>query len=222
MFIPNHSDNFYQYECLARQAGHQTIAGIDEVGRGPLAGPVVAAAVILPSDTVISGLNDSKKLTPAQRDDLFTRITNLPGVVYALAEVSAADIDRLNILQATHLTMRLAAQQLPSSTNFIFVDGLPVPGLPFPSQNIIKGDAKCACIAAASIIAKVYRDRLMTKFDDLYPGYGFARHKGYATRHHLTALSRNGPCPIHRRSFSPVARHQLLPKTGLAEQLLEL
>ena len=185
------------------RAGFRFVVGIDEVGRGPLAGPVVAAAVGFPAGAAIPRVNDSKKLTEEQREKLDAAIRGVPGVRIAIAEISADEIDRINILRATHKAMKLAAEQIPQA-DCLLVDGLPVPGLPAESFNVIKGDAKSASIAAASIIAKVYRDRLMTELDKLYPGYGLADNKGYGTAAHLSALKELGAAPIHRRSFAPV------------------
>ena len=192
------------YEETWRRQGFLRIAGIDEAGRGPLAGPVVAVAVILPAQVDLPPVDDSKKLTAAERDALATALLALPGFVYGTGIVSAAEIDRVNILQATHSAMRNAVQQLLPPSDFALIDGLPVPRFPVPSQAIVHGDALCQSIAAASILAKVQRDRLLVEMDRLYPGYGFASHKGYGTPAHLDALRRLGPCPEHRRSFRPV------------------
>lgn len=204
MELPPVPESLYQYASLAAAAGYRRISGIDEAGRGPLAGPVVAAAVILPCGLELDGLNDSKQVSEAERERLYGCITEQAEIEFAVAVIEPDVIDRVNILQATFLAMRQAAEQL--RPDFIFVDGNPVTGLPTTSRNVIKGDAKCASIAAASIVAKVHRDRLMVCYDATYPGYGFARHKGYGTAQHLEALERLGPCPIHRRSFAPVAR----------------
>ena len=185
------------------RAGFRFVVGIDEVGRGPLAGPVVAAAVGFPAGAAIPRVNDSKKLTEEQREKLDAAIRSVAGVKIAIAEISVGEIDQLNILRATHKAMKAAAEQIPEA-DCLLVDGLPVPGLPVESFNVIKGDAKSASIAAASIIAKVYRDRLMTEMDKLYPGYGLAENKGYGTAAHLKALKDLGVTPIHRRSFAPV------------------
>ena len=185
------------------RAGFRFVVGIDEVGRGPLAGPVVAAAVGFPAGAAIPRVNDSKKLTEEQREKLDAAIRSVAGVKIAIAEISVEEIDQLNILRATHKAMKAAAEQIPEA-DCLLVDGLPVPGLPAESFNVIKGDAKSASIAAASIIAKVYRDRLMTEMDKLYPGYGLAENKGYGTAAHLKALKDLGVTPIHRRSFAPV------------------
>jgi ribonuclease HII len=179
------------------------VAGIDEVGRGPLAGPVVAAAVVFPKDAKIPAVDDSKKLNEKQRRELHDAIIQVPGVQYAIAEVDEVKIDEINILQATHLAMRLAVEQL-DQVDFLLVDGRPVPGLPFASLSVVKGDSKSASIAAASIMAKVYRDDLMCRYSEIYPGYGFEKHKGYGTAKHLAAMQEHGVCKIHRRSFAPV------------------
>ncbi len=179
---------------------------MDEAGRGPLAGPVVAAAVILPPYAELPPVKDSKQLTAAERDGLAAALKTLPGIIWAVAEVPAAGIDELNILRATHRAMREAVARLAEPADFALIDGLPVRDFPVPSQAIVKGDALSASIAAASILAKTHRDALMDGLDARYPGYGFARHKGYGTAEHLEALKRLGPCPEHRRSFAPVAR----------------
>lgn len=193
------------------------VMGIDEAGRGPLAGPVFAAAVSLPvalAETLAAGtwagVNDSKKLDEKRRSLLAETIKSTPGCLFAIESASSQEIDRLNILKATHLAMRRAALSLAEkgscgeSTFSILVDGLPVPSLPFPSQNIIKGDAKSLFIAAASILAKTARDAYCIDMESKYPGYGFAIHKGYPTPAHLEILKKLGPCPEHRRSFGPV------------------
>jgi ribonuclease HII len=171
-----------------------------------LAGPVVAAAIVLPERALSLRLADSKALTARQRQDLCRELEAIPGVSVGLGVVSVADIDRLNILRATHLAMRQAVQALRPPPDFALVDGLPVPDFPVPARFVVKGDALSATIGAASIVAKVYRDRLMTDLDREHPAYGFARHKGYGTAEHLEALARLGPSPVHRRSFAPVRR----------------
>ena len=191
----------WEYEKY--QAGFRFVVGIDEVGRGPLAGPVVAAAVGFPQGAEIPPVNDSKKLSEEKREALDAAIRAVPGVRIAIAEVPVEEIDRINILRATHLAMKRAAEDIPEA-DYLLVDGLPVPGLPKESCNIIKGDARSASIAAASIIAKVYRDRLMVELDKQYPGYGLAENKGYGTALHLQALKELGVTPIHRKSFAPV------------------
>lgn len=180
------------------------IAGIDEVGRGPLAGPVVAAAVVFPKDSqVIPRVNDSKKLSEKQRTKLNEEILAVPGVQYAIVEISPEEIDQINILRASHLAMIKAVSQL-EKVDFALIDGLPVRGFPIANEAIVKGDSKSASIAAASILAKVYRDKLMDKLAMEYPEYGFENHKGYGTAGHLAALKKHGPCPIHRKTFAPV------------------
>jgi ribonuclease HII len=182
------------------------IAGIDEAGRGPLAGPVAAAAVILPQGFCCPGLDDSKKLTPRKREDLHKRLTDNPQVHWALALADAEEIDRLNILRATHLAMKRAVEQLNPAPDHCLVDGLPVKGLPVPHTAVVKGDTLSLSIAAASVIAKVGRDRIMREIDREFPGFGFANHQGYGTKEHLEALRALGPCRHHRRSFQPVAQ----------------
>jgi len=208
-FLDTDSDLLF-YERQTRQQGYLRIAGVDEVGRGPLAGPVVAAAVVFASlDQVPDGLDDSKKLTEARREALFEVLHSLPGVGIGLASASPEEIDELNILRATHVAMRRALGQIDPPADFALVDGLPVSGLPVPSRALVKGDSLSASIAAASIVAKVSRDRLMQKFDTDFPGYGLARNKGYPTPEHMRALHELGPTAIHRKSFAPVA--EVLP-----------
>lgn len=179
-------------------------AGADEAGRGCLAGDVIAAAVILDTKAPIQGLNDSKKLTQAQREACFERIVE-NCLSFAVGRASAAEIDRLNILQASLLAMRRSVEQLSLQPRFVYVDGNFCPDWQYASQAVIGGDGRIPAIAAASILAKVIRDREMAALDREYPDYGFARHKGYPTRDHLQALARFGPSPIHRRTFGPVA-----------------
>lgn len=201
------------FEQAAWKDGFLNVAGIDEAGRGPLAGPVVAAAVVVNPDFLerhfcsrFPGLTDSKKLTPRQRDEFFSLLLETPEVRYGVGQAEVGEIDRLNILRATHLAMQRAAEALEGGTDFLLIDGNPVPGLRWPSRSIVQGDARCLSIAAASIIAKVTRDRFMDKLDRAFPNYGFARHKGYGTAAHLSALQKWGPCPEHRRSFAPVTQ----------------
>ena len=196
----------YEDELLLRerkllQEGFVFIAGVDEAGRGPLAGPVVAAAVILPREGELPGVFDSKQLSESRRKVLRDEIVKVAETSVGVAEVH--EIDALNILRATHLAMHRAVAGL-EKVDFVLVDGLPVKGFPCPAENMVKGDARSASIAAASIVAKVYRDELMEKLDEEYPGYGFAVHKGYGTAAHLEALKRLGVTPVHRRSFAPV------------------
>lgn len=192
------------------EAGEPPVAGIDEAGRGPLAGSVVAAAVILDPAHPIDGLNDSKKLSEAARRRLAVEIRE-KALAWAVAEASAAEIDRINILQATFLAMRRAVEGLALAPMHARVDGNKVPpGLPCSGEAVVKGDGKVAAIAAASILAKTYRDASMRELALAYPQYGFERHMGYPTAAHLAALRTHGPCPQHRRSFAPVAQLSLL------------
>jgi ribonuclease HII len=181
------------------------IAGVDEAGRGPLAGPVVAAAVILDPVQRIRGLRDSKLLTPAAREELAVLI-RARAVAWAVAESDVAEIDALNILQATLLAMRRAIERLTTQPEVAWIDGLHCPQVGCPTRAIVDGDRLIAAIAAASILAKTTRDALLVELDRSYPAYGFARHKGYATPEHLAALRLHGPCPVHRRYFAPVAQ----------------
>ena len=199
----------FSIESEILRSGKHPVAGIDEAGRGPLAGPVVAAAVVLPDADAIPGLDDSKKLTAAKREALYQAITSCPELGWAVGIADCAEIDRLNILRATHLAMARAAAGLKTRPAMFLIDGLPVPGFPHPSRAIVKGDSISLSIAAASIIAKVTRDREMARIDAEFPEYGFARHQGYGTREHLAALQRHGPCPHHRRSFRPVSQMEL-------------
>ena len=194
-------------ETRLLESGDATlIAGIDEAGRGPLAGPVVAAAVILPCGFSHRRLNDSKKLAPGCRQALYRELTTDPSVDWAVAALDASDVDRLNILRATHEAMRRAFKALKTRPDHALIDGRPVHPFPAPHTAIVDGDAISLSIAAASVIAKVTRDRLMEELDARYPAYGFSCHKGYATSQHLAILARDGPCPIHRYSFRPVAQ----------------
>lgn len=189
---------YYEKEAAAR--GFHAVCGIDEAGRGPLAGPVYAAAVILPPDCVIEGLNDSKKLTEARREQLFDVILE-KAVACGIGCADEKEIDTLNILQATYLAMRRAVEALPVPCDYAMVDGNRMPPLDVPGETIVKGDAKSASIAAASVLAKVSRDRVMRQYHEQYPAYGFDGHKGYGTRAHYAALEAYGPCPIHRMTF---------------------
>ena len=176
------------------------VCGIDEAGRGPLAGPVYAAVVILPPDWEPEGLNDSKKLSPGRRDVLYGEIT-AKAAAWSVAFATELEIDEVNILQATFLAMRRALAGLKLAPDYALVDGNRDPILGIPTRCEVKGDGRNACIAAASILAKVSRDRLMLEYDRQYPGYGFAKHKGYGTKAHYAALAELGPCPIHRLTF---------------------
>jgi ribonuclease HII len=178
--------------------------GVDEVGRGPLAGPVVAAAVILDPEQPIAGLADSKTLSPPRREHLAEQI-RVQALAWSLGRAEVAEIDQHNILQATLLAMQRAVQTLSAAPDQVLVDGNRIPTLPYPARAIVGGDGSEPCIAAASIIAKVARDQEMVAADTVYPGYGFAQHKGYPTRQHLAALDQFGVTPLHRRSFRPVA-----------------
>lgn len=185
------------------------IAGVDEVGRGPLAGPVVVAAVILDTNKPIAGITDSKKLTEKKREALFPLIME-QALAYKIVRLDHAEIDRLNILQATLTGMRMAIQGLSLTPDKVMIDGNKAPqGVDIPMETVIKGDSKIEAIGAASILAKVTRDREMVVAEELYPGYGFAKHKGYPTKQHLEALESIGPCPIHRMSFAPLKQQSL-------------
>ena len=205
----------FRFEHDLLQKGLTLIAGVDEAGRGPLAGPVMAAAAILPAEWIVGGMpkslknvNDSKQLSSEEREDLFSQLTSDPSVRFAFASVDVGVIDQINILQATHRAMNLALAQLSPPAQHALVDGLLVKSLAAPQTAIVDGDCLSYSIAAASIIAKVTRDRFMREMDALYPEYGFAGHKGYGTPDHLAAIQRHGPCAIHRRSFSPFRPRQ--------------
>ena len=197
------------HEDELRAAGHRRVCGIDEAGRGPLAGPVAVAAVVLPDGFRLAGLDDSKKLTARKRDQLFAALTTAAGIDWACVLVEADEIDRRNILAATHEGMRRAVAALRTRADVALIDGLPVRMFPVPQRALVGGDGLSLSIAAASVIAKVTRDRIMGEWDARYPQYGFAKHKGYGTKDHLADLHRHGPCPCHRRSFSPVAQAAL-------------
>ena len=186
-----------------RARGARRIAGVDEAGRGPLAGPVVAAAVIFPAGYSHPEINDSKRLSADRRERLYPVIT-AAALAWAVAEVSEAEIDRLNILQATLRAMERALAELAPAPDYVLVDGSVRPVLLVPGETVVGGDARVGCIAAASILAKVHRDRLMREHHERWPAYGFAANKGYGTAAHLAALAVHGPCTIHRRSFRPV------------------
>lgn len=192
--------DLYQYEAALRGEGYNLICGVDEAGRGPLAGPVCAAACILPAGLLIDGLNDSKKLSEKRREALYAQITE-KALTWAVCLVDEKTIDEINILQATFRAMRGAVEGLKLRPALCLVDGNRDPGLGLPTRTVVKGDANCASVAAASILAKVTRDRLMVEYDAQYPGYGFAVHKGYGTKAHYAAVAALGLCPIHRRSF---------------------
>ena len=194
------------YENQLREEGCAVIAGVDEAGRGPLAGPVMAAAVVLPEDFQHGILTDSKKLTARVRAHLYEELTANEQIKWASAEASVKEIDRINILRATGLAMRRAVEKLPNTPDCVLIDGLEVRDFPLRQMPLVGGDGLSLSIAAASIVAKVERDRLMEKMAERYPDYGFESHKGYGTRRHLEQLRKLGPCPIHRFSFRPVAQ----------------
>ena len=196
-------------EQIAQREGYARVCGIDEAGRGPLAGPVVAAAVILPAGYELPGLNDSKKLTAKKREQLYAALMADERVQKCIAQATVQEIDELNILRATHLAMRRAAQGLPGGVDFCLIDGLPVPGFPLPSRSLVKGDARCLSIAAASILAKVWRDHYMLELHREFPAYGFDRHAGYGTKAHMQAIQEHGVTIHHRRTFAPVAQLEL-------------
>jgi ribonuclease HII len=204
------SDRF-EFERVLWRKNIARIAGVDEAGRGPLAGPVVAAAAILPSrwaetglPAALAGLNDSKQLTERQREKFFAFITGCGEIEFGIAEVDAAVIDEVNILQATHRAMNDALAKLNPPPPHALVDGRPVKTLRVPQTAIVKGDARSYSIAAASVLAKITRDRLMLEFHTQFPEYGFHAHKGYGTAKHLAAIEKHGACPIHRKSFAPL------------------
>jgi ribonuclease HII len=193
-------------EQAARSQGFSKIAGVDEAGRGPLAGPVVAAACILPEDFFIPQIDDSKSLSARQREKMFAALTEHPNVHYGIGLVEAVVIDQINILQAALRAMTLAIGALKAKPDFILVDGNKKPSTEIPCQAVIRGDSLSQSIMAAAIIAKVFRDRWMSELDEQFPQYGFSSHKGYPTPEHLEALDKWGPCPLHRRSYAPVRR----------------
>lgn len=192
-----------QYEYALYEQGINLVAGVDEVGRGPLAGPVMAAAVILPPDFLLPGVDDSKRVPPQKREELSDRIKK-EAISWAVGMVFPPYLDQINILNATREAMRLALNGLAPAPEYIIVDAVSIPGIHTRQRALIKGDSLSISVACASIIAKVERDRCMDALDLIYPGYGFAKHKGYATRDHLRALFEKGPCPLHRVSFEPV------------------
>lgn len=195
--------NLYSFDDSYRRRGYFSIAGVDEAGRGPWAGPVVAAAVVLPYNVRIDGLNDSKKLTPKQRESVYSNI-NKSALSVTIEVVGQNTIDTLNILQATHAAMSGALRKINIPLDMVLVDGFSVTGLELLQKAVVKGDSKSASIAAASVIAKVTRDRIMVELSCKYPNYNFKKHKGYGTKEHYQALVKYGPCPLHRKSFNPV------------------
>jgi ribonuclease HII len=196
----------FKYEKLLKKRGFLRVAGVDEAGRGPLAGPVAAAAAILPRSFVCRHLDDSKKLSKQRREEVYLEITAHPEVVWAVAMIEPDEIDRINILRATHRAMGLALTALSVQPDIALVDGLPVKGLPVEHESLVKGDGLSLSIAAASVIAKVTRDRIMERIHEEFPDYGFITNQGYGTRGHLEALRKHGPCRHHRRSFQPVSQ----------------
>ncbi len=198
-------DELKHIEELLFEKGYSAVCGVDEVGRGPLAGPVVAAAVIVPIGVQIAGVADSKKLTPLRRDQVFDEIVDL-GLPCAVGIIDNEDIDRINIHKASLMAMRKAVMELKPSPDFVLVDGNhPVPHIGCPQLPVVGGDALCQSIAAASVIAKVTRDRIMDRMEGLYSSFSFSKHKGYPTPAHLEELRIYGPCDIHRKSYKPVA-----------------
>ena len=190
----------YRFEAQAWRTGLTRVAGVDEAGRGPLAGPVVAAAVVIAPDRRVRGLADSKVLSPERREELYALIQHR-AVAVGVGIVDHLTIDRVNILEATRLAMGQALAALAVVPELIITDFVSLRACPCPQRNLVDGDARCATVAAASIVAKVTRDRLMRELDTEFPAYGFARHKGYATAEHIAAIDRHGLCPLHRRSF---------------------
>ncbi|HLZ33101.1 MAG TPA: ribonuclease HII [Nitrospira sp.] len=194
-----------EFEMEARRCGYRRIAGLDEAGRGPLAGPVVAAAVVLPTRCRLTGCDDSKQLSESEREQVYSVIT-ARAVAIGVGSASHEEVDRLNILEATRLAMHRAIAALSPQPDCLLIDAVILPGLAISTRSIIKGDALSPSVAAASIVAKVTRDRLMAEYHRLYPHYNFLSHKGYGTEEHLQQLATYGPCPIHRRTFAPVAQ----------------
>ncbi len=192
--------DLWELENAVHGEGYGVVCGVDEAGRGPLAGPLCAAAVILPRGLVIEGLNDSKKLTEKRRESLYGEITS-SAEAYGIAFASVEEIEELNILGATYLAMNRAIAALGREIDLALIDGNRNSGIEYPSRTVVKGDSLCASIAAASVLAKVTRDRYMTELDERYPGYGFAKHKGYGTKAHYAAIRELGASPVHRPSF---------------------
>jgi ribonuclease HII len=217
--------NRLSHECDLWKKGHARVAGVDEAGCGPLAGPVVAAAVVFPAswlDTGLPssfrGLNDSKQLDEEDREKFFERIQSHPEIHFAVSVVDVETIDRINIRQAAWQGMNRALEQLQPRADHVLVDGIRIRWLTYPQTALVQGDARSYSIAAASVLAKVTRDRIMRELDKQFPGYGFAAHKGYSTSQHFAALEKLGPCPIHRKSFAPIR----LPEPDLFENFEEL
>ena len=198
--------DLWDYETKAREKGYRLVAGADEAGRGPLAGPVVAAAVVLPADAILQGLDDSKKLSPAKREELFPKIQT-QAIAYGVAVVSPEVIDEINILQAALLAIKQAVEQLKPVPDLLLIDGNQKINSTLDQWAIVKGDSKSLSIAAASVLAKVTRDHIMQDYHQLYPQYEFARHKGYGTKLHRDLIAEHGPCPIHRSTFKGVTEY---------------
>lgn len=196
------------HENQLSDSGYHNIAGIDEAGRGPLAGPVFAAACVLPRDVTFRGLNDSKQLSHEQREALFKKLTNTEGVFFGLGVATKDEIDQINIYHATMLAMQRAVYALPIIPDYLLIDGNRAPRFEIPHKALVDGDCLSISIAAASIIAKVLRDRHMVELDQKWPQYGFAKHKGYCTEQHLEAIEKWGPCPEHRMSFNPFSKKE--------------
>ena len=203
-FLESHNLGKYAFESEARSLGYTIIAGVDEAGRGPLAGPLVVASCILPEGIIFSDIDDSKKLSEEKREELYHQIVNHPQIFFGISIIQPDLIDKINILQATMLGMQQSVELLKVRPDFVLVDGNRSPKFPMPSKAVIKGDALSYSIGAASILAKVTRDRIMVEYHREFPEYGFAKHKGYPTESHRRVLSQIGPCPIHRRSYAPV------------------
>ena len=204
--------DLWEFESALAHEGYAKIAGIDEAGRGPLAGPVVSAAVILPADFEAGGVTDSKQLSPRKREKWFEYIYAHARAI-GIGIVDAFEIDRINILQAAKLSMAMALENLDPEPDFVLIDGNFTIQTPLPQRPIVKGDSRSISIAAASIVAKVSRDRLMLRYHDDFPNFGFDRHKGYPTKAHKAAIAVHGPCPIHRRTFRGVAEHLTTPES---------
>lgn len=214
MITVEEKPDLYEMENALRQQGLSLICGIDEAGRGPLVGPVCAAAVILPPGLCIDGLNDSKKLTEKKREVLYDIIT-AQAVSWAVGLATPQEIDMFNILQATYLAMRRAVNGLACAPDYVLVDGNGDPRLLLPTQTVVKGDGRAACIAAASVLAKVTRDRLLTALGGQYPEYGFEQHKGYPTKAHYEAIAKYGVTPEHRRSFLKTLHNHILVDSNI-------
>ncbi len=209
------------FEQEARRCGYRRIAGLDEAGRGPLAGPVVAAAVVLPFGCRLAGVDDSKQLSESERERLYAAILKT-AVAVGIGSADSCEIDSLNILEATRLAMRRAVESLTPGPDFLLLDAVTLPAVLIPSRPIIKGDALSLSIAAASIVAKVTRDRIMAAYHDSFPRYNFLSHKGYCTEEHLRQLAEHGPCAIHRRTFAPVREAMAFAKAVRVSVALEV